>query len=198
MNKILILIFVVFFTAGCSIKDVSAPIVKYKILNINHLNKQKQNGKILKISQFKTAKNLLGDKIWYSRALYKTNSYLYSSWNQNFSSMVEQNIANTLYKNGLFKSVFVSYSRVKYDLVLEGDIIKAVQNVTKDKANVTFEMRLYLIDAKSSKLLGTKEFVFEKKCESIDALGAVKAYNKVFKTFDKEVVLWLRKLTKEN
>ncbi|NOX15798.1 MAG: hypothetical protein GXP61_07210 [Epsilonproteobacteria bacterium] len=198
MSKILILIFVAFFLGGCSIKDVSAPILKYKISSVNSLNKQKENGKILKISQFKTVQNLIGDKIWYDRGKYKTNSYLYSSWNQDFSSMVEQNIANTLYKNGLFKSVFISYSRVKYDLILEGDIIKAVQNVDKNRASVAFEMRLYLVDSKSSKLLGTKDFIYAKKCESIDALGAVKAYNKIFKTFDKEVVLWLKKLTKEN
>ncbi len=198
MNKTLILILIALFITGCSIKDVTAPIVKYDIDSTSSLNKHKQNGKILKVSQFKTPENLLGDGIWYKRKSSQIGAYLYSSWSQNFSSMVLQNIANNLYSSGLFKSVFVSYSKVKYDLILEGDIVKAIQNVDKNRASVTFEMRLYLIDAKSSKLLGTKDFIYTKKCESVDAKGAVKAYNDIFKTFDKEVILWLKKSIKEN
>ncbi len=198
MNKILALIFIGLFINGCSIKDVTAPIVKYDIQSMSNLNKEKQNDKILKISQFKTPDTLLGDEIWYKRKSSQTGAYLYSSWNQNFSSMVEQSVANTLYKSELFKSVFIGYSKVKYDLVLEGDIIKAIQNVNKNYASVAFEMRLYLIDAKNSKLLGTKDFAYTKRCKSVDALGAVKAYNDIFKIFNKEVILWLKKSIKEN
>jgi len=198
MSKILTILLIGFLLGGCSIKEITQPIKKYSINNTKNIKKQKKIDKILKVSHLKTSINLLGDGIWYKRKNLSTNSYLYSSWNQNFSSMIEDHVADTLYKSGLFKSVFDSYSKIKYDLILEGDIIKAVQIVNDKSAKVVFEIRLYLVNAKNSNLLSSKDFLYVKKCKSVDALGAVKAYDYILKLFDKEVVLWLKKSIKEN
>jgi ABC-type uncharacterized transport system auxiliary subunit len=198
MNKIWPIFFTALFISSCSIKDVTKPIVKYSINSAQITSIKKPIYKILKISHIKTPTNLLGDSIWYKRKNLETNSYLYSSWNQNFSSMIEQHMSDLLYKSGLFKSVFDSYSKIKYDFILESEIIKAVQYVTKDKASVEFTLRLYLLNAKNSKLISTKNFSYLKKCDKINAYGAVKAYNDIMKIFDKEVILWLKKSIKEN
>ncbi len=198
MNRALISTILIFFMAGCSIKDISKPIVEYDIDNGAKISVKTKSHKILKVSRFKSPVILLGSKIWYQRKSLKTNSYLYSSWNQNFSSMIERDIVDTLYKSGLFKSVFSVYSKARANFVLEGEIINAVQHVQKKSANVEFEIRLYLIDAKTSKLIGSKDFLYRKKCATIDAPGAVKAYNSIIKTFSKEVVLWLKRLVKED
>jgi len=198
MNKIIIYVLITLFFGGCSIKDVGRPILKYAIFDGSHINANIKTDKILKISQFKAPSNLLGNKIWYKRDSLGTNAYLYSSWNEDFSSIIEHDIANRLYKSGLFKSVFERYSKAKADLSLEGEIINVVQNVSKDGASVSFEIRLYLIDLKSSKLIASKDFLYHKRCESIDAIGAVKAYRQIIKIFNKEVVLWLKTLVKEN
>ena len=198
MNRALIFTILIFFMAGCSIKDISKPIVEYDIDNGAKISVKTKSQKILKVSRFKTPVILLGSKIWYQRKSLKTNSYLYSSWNQNFSSMIERDVVDTLYKSGLFKSVFSVYSKARANFVLEGEIINAVQHVQKKSANVEFEIRLYLIDAKTSKLIGSKDFLYRRKCATVDALGAVKAYNSIIKTFSKEVVLWLKRLVKED
>ena len=198
MNKILPLFLMIFLLGGCSIKEVTSPIVKYSINDAQAIVVQKPINKILKISHIKTSINLQGDSIWYKRDNFETNSYLYSSWNQNFSNMIEDHEADLLYKSGLFKSVFSSYSKIKYDLVLEGEIVQAVQYVNKNKAEIEFILRLYLVNAKNSKLISSKDFSYTRKCKTIDAYGAVKAYNDIIKIFDKEVILWLKKSIKEN
>ena len=198
MNKIAIYFLIALFLGGCSIKDVGRPISKYAIFDGSHIVKDIKTDKILKISQFKAPLNLMGSKIWYKRDSYAINSYLYSSWSEDFSSIIEHNIANRLYKSRLFKSVFERYSRVKADLSLEGEIINVLQDVGKNGATVSFEIRFYLIDLKTSKLIATKDFSYHRTCKSIDAIGAVKAYNEIIKAFNKEVVLWLKTLVKEN
>jgi len=198
MNKILPIFLMIFLLGGCSIKEITSPIVKYSINDAKIIAIQKPTTKILKISHIKTSINFQGDSIWYKRANLETNSYLYSSWNQNFSNMIEDHEADLLYKSGLFKSVFSSYSKIKYDFVLESEIVQAVQYVNKNRAKVEFILRLYLVNAKNSKLISSKDFSYTRKCKTIDAYGAVKAYNDIIKIFDKEVILWLKKSIKES
>ncbi len=198
MNRIFILVVVMIFMGGCSLKDISKPIVRYDIDGNIKFHSKTKSDKVLKISRFKTPINLFSKEIWYQRKSLKVNSYLYSGWSQDFSTMIEQQVSDALYKSGLFKSVFSNYSKVRAGFVLEGEVVDALQHVEKDKAYVTFEVRLYFIDYKTSKLIGSKDFSYTQMCKSIDAIGAVKAYNKIMKIFNKEVILWLEKLVKEN
>ena len=198
MNKIFILTIAMIFMGGCSLKDISKPIVRYDIEGNIKFHLKTRSDKILKVSRFKTPINLFSKEIWYQRKSLKVNSYLYSGWNQDFSTMVEQEMSDALYKSRLFKSVFSDYSKVRADFVLEGEIVDALQHVEKNRAYVTFEVRLYLIDYKTSKLIGSNDFSYTQMCKSIDAAGAVEAYDEMMKTFNKEVILWLEKLVKEN
>ena len=198
MNRITVYILIALFIGGCAIRDVGRPVLKYTISDGAHIKTNIKTRKILKISQLNAPYNLLGNKIWYKRDSFAINSYLYSNWNEDFPSIVEHDIANSLYKSGLFKTVYERNSIILADLSLEGEIINAVQNVNKDGASVTFEVRLYLIDIKSSRLIASKDFLYHKRCESIDAIGAVKAYNRIIKIFNKEVVSWLETSVKEN
>ena len=198
MNKIWIVLIIAIFFSGCSLKEVGKPIVKYSIESTAPSESKIKSDKILKISRFKTPAYLVGNQIWYKRESLRTNSYLYSSWNQDFPAMIEYMLSSTLYKSGLFRSVFANYSKSKSDYTLEGEIVKAVQNITKKGANVTFEIRLYLIDSKTSTLISSKDFSYTKECESINAKGAVKAYNSTIKKFSKEVIKWLKKSVKED
>jgi len=194
MNKIFIFITVAVFITGCSLKDVSKPIARYDVYSATKAKSKTRSDKVLRVARFRTPANLFSKKIWYQREDMKTNSYLYSTWSLDFSTMIEQQVANTLYASKLFKSVLSDYSKAKVDLVLEGEIVKAVQRVGTNGAEVVFEVRLYLINYKTSKLIGSKDFLYTKKCESVDAQGAIKAYGKIMKIFNKEVILWLEKL----
>jgi ABC-type uncharacterized transport system auxiliary subunit len=127
----------------------------------------------------------------------RVDSYVYSSWSGNFSDLIENSIANTIFSSGLFKSSYTRYSKVKPDLLLEGQIINAMEYVG-DKNIVEFSIRFYLIEQSSKKLISSKDFTYSKKIETIDAKGAVMAYNEIVKNLNKDVVLWLSKSVKEN
>ncbi len=198
MSRIIATIIITIFFSGCSLKTVLEPIVKYTIDSKISTPKVSQVDKILKISTLKAPLYMQSNGIWYQRPSFKTNSYLYSSWNENFSNLIEQSVANSLFKSGLFKSTFRSYSEIRPDFLLEGNIINAMQNVDKNKASVSFEIRLYLINQETFKLIGTKDFSYTKKCKTVDAKGAVVAYNEIIKILDKDVILWLKTLMKKN
>lgn len=198
MSKILVTLLMVAFISGCSIKEIGKPITRYSLDGGSVKLANFKVDKVLKVVHFKTPANLTGEKIWYKRDSFATNSYLYSAWNQNFTDMIEQELVDTIYKRDFFKSVFSGYSKSKTDYVLEGEIVSAVQNVHKNSADVKFDFRLYLIDYKTSRLIDSRDFSYKQACKTIDALGAIKAYNKIVQKINKEVISWLEKSVKED
>jgi ABC-type uncharacterized transport system auxiliary subunit len=200
MSRLILVVFVVGIFAGCSIKDVSKPIVKYTIYDNAVVAKElKSVNKILKIEEFKSPKYIQDKNIWYKKPSYETRPYIYSVWNEEFLDLIEQNVENSIYSSSLFKSVFSKHSKIRADIVLESEVIEAKQFIYKDStAKVSFIMRSYLVDSKSLKLIDSKEFKYEEKCLNVDAKSAVLAYNNIIKNLNKDVVLWLKTLVKEN
>ncbi len=200
MNRLGLFVIVIAIFSGCSIKDVSKPTVKYTIDDdIKVMKKEVSIDKIIKIKKFKSPDYIQNTNIWYKKPSYETSSYIYSKWNEEFTDLIEQNIATTIYDSGLFKSMFTRYSKIRSDLTLEAEIIDARQIIKDDNsADVSFAIRTYLIDSKNSKLIDSKEFRYLKKCDSVDAKGAVMAYNDIVKNLNKDVRKWLEILVKEN
>jgi len=198
MSKVLVLVLISVFFTACSIKDVSKPVVKYEVFDNQQVQKSSLHiNKILKITKVKSPHHINTTNIWYKKPSLEIGSYLYSRWNEDFAGLVEQSISNSIFESGLFKSTFTRYSKVKSDLVLESEIIEAMQYVDDD-TKVSFKIRLFLIDQKSGDLLSSKGFEYTEKCKSVDAKGAVIAYNQVIKKLNKDVILWLSKSVKEN
>ena len=200
MNRLGLFTLILIIFSGCSIKDVSKPIVKYTIDDDTKVTKERVCvDKIIKIKKFKSPDYIQNTNIWYKKPSYETSSYIYAQWNEVFVDLIEQNIATTIYDSGLFKSMFTRYSKIRSDLILEGEIIDARQIVKKDNdAEISFAIRAYLIDSKNSKLIDSKEFRYVKQCNSVDAKGAVIAYNDIVKNLNKDVRKWLEILVKEN
>lgn len=200
MNRLGLFTLILIIFSGCSIKDVSKPIVKYTIDDDTKVTKERVCvDKIIKIKKFKSPDYIQNTNIWYKKPSYETSSYIYAQWNEVFVDLIEQNIATTIYDSGLFKSMFTRYSKIRSDLILEGEIIDARQIIKKDNdAEISFAIRAYLIDSKNSKLIDSKEFRYVKQCNSVDAKGAVIAYNDIVKNLNKDVRKWLEILVKEN
>lgn len=194
MSKFFLIFLITIFISGCSLKEMSKPVTNYSLEINNKVSSVQKGTVVLKISRLKSPAFLRSRKIWYKYPSAVTNSYLYSEWNENFSNLIEQSITENISKSGLFKGVFSEYSRITPDLLLEGNIINAVQNIS----NVSFEIQLYLIDNTTSKLIATKDFSYMQKCDTIDAKGAVSAYNVIVKKLNKDVILWLKTLVKVN
>jgi len=198
MRYMINLVFILIVFSGCSIKEIEPPILKYTLENSENIQKSSfVIDKILKVEHFKSLKLLKSDEIWYQKPNYEMNSYAYSCWSSDFSLLVEKNIVDTIYKSHIFKTVFQGRSKIKADLLLEGEILKALQSIGKD-AKVSFDIRLYLVEKKSRKLISSKEFKYIKKCKSIDAKGAINAYNNIIQQLDKDVLSWIKQSMKKN
>lgn len=198
MRYMINLVFILIVFSGCSIKEIEPPILKYTLENSENIQKSSfVIDKILKVEHFKSLKLLKSDEIWYQKPNYEMNSYIYSCWSSDFSLLVEKNIVDTIYKSHIFKTVFQGRSKIKADLLLEGEILKALQSIGKD-AKVSFDIRLYLVEKKSRKLISSKEFKYIKKCKSIDAKGAINAYNNIIQQLDKDVLSWIKQSMKKN
>jgi len=193
MSKILLSVMTLFLLVGCSSKEIKP----YEIYSINDSSKNEQSlhvEKVLKIAKIKSSNQMQSDKIWYKESSVKIDSYFYSKWNAAFTDMLEQNLVNSISRSELFKTTYTRYSKVRADLVLESELIDSVHNVSSDI--VSFGIRLYLIEG--SMLKSSKEFIYEEKCSSKDAKGAVEAYEKIIKKLNKDVVIWLIKSVKED
>ncbi len=198
MRYMINLVFILIVFSGCSIKEIEPPILKYTLENSENIQKSSfVIDKILKVEHFKSLKPLKSDEIWYQKPNYEMNSYAYSCWSSDFSLLVEKNIVDTIYKSHIFKTVFQGRSKIKADFLLEGEILKALQSIGKD-AKVSFDIRLYLVEKKSRKLISSKEFKYIKKCKSIDAKGAINAYNNIIQQLDKDVLSWIKQSMKKN
>lgn len=193
MIKILITAVALFVLVGCSSKEVK-PYEIYSIQDNTKIQQSLHVDKILKIVKIKSPKQMQSDKIWYKKSTFKIDSYFYSKWNTNFTNMIEQNLVNSISRSGLFKATYSRHSKVREDFVLESELIDSVHDVASNV--VSFGIRLYVVEG--SVLKSSKEFIYEEKCATKDAKGAVEAYEKIIKKLNKDVVLWLSKSVKEN
>lgn len=190
MSKFISLVIIAFLVGGCSFKEVEKPIKKYTIYNnVEAVDKKFHIEKIIKVANLKAPNFLQNNTIWFENSSLEINPYLYATWNENFSDIIEQNIVNTLYNSNLFKSVYSKYSKIGSDMILESELILA-SHLVEDNA-IQFVVRLYLIDKEKDVLLDSKEFRYKQKCESFDIKGAVFAYNKIIKQFDDDMVKWI-------
>lgn len=193
MMRILTTISILLLLVGCSSKEVKP----YEVYSINDISKIEQPlhiNKILRVTKIKSPRQMNSDKIWYKESSVNIDSYLYSKWNTNFTDMIEQNLVNSISKSELFNSVYSRYSKVRADLSLESELVTAVHDVSSN--SVHFGIRVYVIDG--SVLVSSKEFNYKEKCETKDAQGAVKAYEKIIKKLNKDVILWLSKSVKKD
>lgn len=181
--------------SGCSIKDVSKPVKKYTIEdNSKVVIQSTQIDKVLKIAKLKSSKYLQSENIWYKKSSNEVNAYIYSRWNEGFTHMVEKNIASTIYRSGLFKSMYTRHSRMSSSIVLEGEMIDAKQVVdSENSAKTVFAIRLYLVDSTSSSIITSKEFTYEENYINMNAANTIVAFNNIVKKFNKDVVIWLKK-----
>jgi ABC-type uncharacterized transport system auxiliary subunit len=198
MSRWIIVALIGVIFSGCSLKDVSKPILKYTIDSNTEVKSQAQHvDKILKITNLKTPEYLQNSNIWFKKPSLEMSPYIYSKWNDDFENLIKQNISTAIYDSNIFKTIFTRSSKIRPDLVLEGEIVETMQVLNDDKsADVIFTIRLYLIDTKSSNLIGSKEFKYLQKSKSVDAKGAIIAYDEIVKKLNKDVVIWLRKLMK--
>jgi ABC-type uncharacterized transport system auxiliary subunit len=197
MIKIFAMAVTLLIFSGCMTKELK-PTKFYTISNSTEIEKSNLKiDKVLKVSRVKSPDYLNSSDIYYQKNSNEINAYLYSKFNDDLTDIIEQDITSTLYKSELFRSVYNSHSKIRSDLILEVKLVNAVQKVGDDSI-VELDLRLYLIRKDDMALLGSKEFLYRQKSDLVNAEGAINAYNKIIKKFNKDMTSWLEALVTEN
>ena len=180
MLRLMLLGMSILFMSGCGIK--TAPITEYKInTKIQRLDLQKNRmiDKSLKVSQAFSSNSLMSLKMNYVQGNFKEYAFTQSQWSQSPNKALTLQMVKLLRNTGLFKSVQVSKSRSKSDLILEICIEDFMQYFDKDLTSsyVNIEMTLTLIDTKDNSVIASKTFYSKLKSRTLDAQGGVEALN---------------------
>ena len=196
--KYFIGILVGFIFIGCSIVEVKPPITEYT-LSIHSVNKTvggnipKKSIKVL--SSFSSTK-LKTLNMNYMQGKNKIYEYSKSMWSSSPNYAINAEIVKALKDSGIFKSVQITNSRAKSDLILETYIEKFIQhfNDTLDSSYVEVAITFSVLDAKTNKLLETKSFYKKQKVKTLDANGGVEALSEVLASVLYESIDWFKKV----
>lgn len=194
-----ILLFLLFFITGCTVK--TAPITEYKInTNVQNTNVQKSKyiDKSLKVSQAFSSNSLMTLKMNYIQGTTKKYYYNESQWSQSPNKAVTKQMIKMLREAKLFSSVQVAKSRSKSDLILEIYVEDFMQYYNEDltKSYVNIAMTLTLIDSKNNQVIASKAFDSKSQTKSLDAKGGVDALNKALENILEKNANWLGEISK--
>jgi ABC-type uncharacterized transport system auxiliary subunit len=133
--------------------------------------------------------------ILYQGTGYSLNAYAFSKWSDTPNRMLANLFLVQIEDSTLFKAVLPADSRGNSDYVLESSIQQFHQQLNQDgtsKANM--RVGFYLIQARTGKVIATREYISAHQAASTDAKGAVSALNQASVGISSELIAWLSSL----
>ena len=194
--KYLVTIAFLFLTA-CT---VSQPhIVEYRIkppLPTKSYDATECKEKSIKVSQAFSANSLMVKKMKYTSEGFKEYSFNESEWSQSPNRAITQEIVRSIRASKLFRSVQSYKSRSESELILESTIEDFSQyfNEKEKHSYVKVLLSMSLLDAKTGRVLGMKQFSKKLQSETLDAQGGVKALNRALADTLIQSNVWLNKV----
>jgi len=191
-----------FFTAvlvalmsGCSVS--TSPITEYRIGSNQKIvidnSDSKCSEKSLKVAEAFSPNSLMSMDMNYVIDENKQFRYSQSQWSSSPNSAITAEIVKLMRDIKLFKTVQISKSRTKNDMVLEVSIDKFIQYFTQEnkKSFVNVSITLTLIDSKTSVAIATKTFDVKLDSKSLDAEGGVEALNMALNKIFTQSAKWI-------
>ena len=177
--KYFIAILIAFIFSGCIASK--SPVVEYMIdAKMAHKDiVDGCNSKSIKVLKSFAPSKLQTLNMNYTQGNSKVFSYSQSMWAESPSDAITLEVVKLLRDKRLFKTVNVSKSRAKTDLILETNIEKFIQYFDKDLKTSFVEVSLTftVIDVKTNKVIASKNFKTKEMVSTLDAMGGVKALN---------------------
>ena len=198
MRYISIIFFGLLFV-GCSATKVA--VTEYKIsanLNLKKSMSKSFQTKSLKISKCFSSNKLKTLNMNYMQGKSKVYSYSQSIWSESPNEAITSEVLKMLRDKQIFKSVQSSKSRVKSDLVLEITMDKFIQSFDNELKNSYADIALNfsLIDAKTNKVITSKNFKAKYISNTPDANGGVEALNKALNKVLIDSENWFEEIAK--
>lgn len=166
--------------SGCS--TVTPPVTEYRVQSSNiflDLNSSKCSDKSLKVSEAFSSSALMSLDMNYATSVNKQFSYSQSQWALSPNSSITSAIVKLMRDINVFKTVQISKSRTRNDMVLEISIDDFMQYFTKENKQsfVNVRITLTLIDSKNLVATATKTFEVKLDSKTLDSEGGVEALN---------------------
>ena len=199
MKNYLVLTGLILLMSGCT--GIHPSITEYRINTQYKTNKVKPTSckqHSLKVAEAFSSSPLMSLDMNYATGDNKQYTYSQSQWSLSPNHAISFEIVNLLRDMNLFKTVQISKSRTRNDMILETSIDDFMQYYSEEENSsfVNVRISLTLIDAKNYKAVSTKSFLARVDSKSLDADGGVRALNLALKDVLVQSSLWLGEVCK--
>ncbi len=157
------------------------------------LEKPKESTQSIKIAPIQSVLYLRSNEITYIKDN-ELNSYSKHLWKSSPVSALSVLLSNKFEKNKLFKVVLNANSQIQADLLLEIRFDSFEQVFSGDKSAINLALSASLIENKSKKLLGVKNFGYEIPVEKVEPSSAVASFDEALNALGDDMVLWINEL----
>ncbi|MEA2099435.1 MAG: ABC-type transport auxiliary lipoprotein family protein [Campylobacterota bacterium] len=191
------IVVLVLLISGCSTTNPS--ITEYRINTNLEQNDSKLNScldKSLKVAEAFSSSSLMSLDMNYATGDNKQFTYTQSQWSLSPHHAITSEMLNLLRDTNLFKTVQISKSRTRNDMILETSIDDFMQYFQEgeNRSFANVRISLTLVDAKSSKAIATKTFGSRVNCDTLDAEGGVIALNSALEDVLTQSSVWLKEV----
>ncbi|MFV0480827.1 MAG: hypothetical protein ACK5LP_02465 [Campylobacteraceae bacterium] len=188
-------IFILIF-AGCAIKPNVETINTYN-LAIDTLGAKEVtqvcSNRSISISMPKGVLGIHDTKIYYSRFDGEFQPYSASYWAELPALSIRRAFVYNLTNSNIFSSVTQGNFANKDGYLLDSNVFLFEQKIKDENSFVNFGIIFTLIDTKTREVVVNKEILIKKDTPSLNAKGAVLAFNEALKDMNSELNLWLKK-----
>lgn len=198
-NKTVIAILFALVFSGCvspkpAMKEFTLDTNTNVVLNAAKSCKDKD----IKVAKPFSDPSLVRYEMRYTKGNIQEFPYSQSQWANTPADMIYASEVELIRKLQLFKSVQVSNSKTKNDLLLETNIDDFMQyfdaNVTSSYARVM--MTFTLVNTATHEVIKTKTFISKKDAKTLDAEGGVRALNAALSSVLQNAGEWLKEVCK--
>jgi cholesterol transport system auxiliary component len=194
MRYILVTLFIILLS-GCITTTVPSK-SEYRIKTDIVSSKNIANGcknKSLKVAQAFSSATLVSKNISYAMGSSKQFIYSESLWAQSPNSVITSKFLPLIRNTNFFKSVQVSKSRSRNDIILEITVEDFMQyfneSSTTSYANVA--INIALIDVKSIRVFANKTFSSKVYVQSLNAQGGVEGLSHALSNVLNDTNIWI-------
>ena len=171
----------IFTLQACSfLKPVSAPATSYYSLDFSSVSASIPVAAVkfrptLIVNPPSAASGYGSSRIVYLREQHKIEYFANSEWIESPARMLAPLLITSLQSSGAFQAVVLTPSAVAADWRLNTEIVRLQHEFFQKPSRVRFTLRAHIVDEKSRRILGIREFDISVTSDSENAYGGVLA-----------------------
>jgi ABC-type uncharacterized transport system auxiliary subunit len=179
------------FMSGCSIKDDPLPPKKNLRLADVAIKTVASIDKTLAVKMLDNVAYADTTQFVYTQEAGVYGSYFYHRWDERLSNQVKKILSKALFESKLYTNVVDIHSVAAYEYLLEITINRFEHNVVNG-SKVDIGITLNLVDT-NSKRSRSRTFDVTKDTQTVDATGALNAYNDAMRDLAAQMIDWLHR-----